>query len=212
MTASVVARDVDQACPFNSPDYAGGLSHLGDPVHHESAGVTVLRRRIPGTSRHDGVSPWPYLWVDSDSQAAALAQDFRDLVTLTVVCQPGWVPPRPLRGDVTFLKQHYVFDPDASAPVLSRRAQRRLDRCRDIAVAEEVADPQAPARFHGLHRVADLQGTMGQRHCAGASTSHRQRPRYVREVVPRDAPDRPLPGVPGHRVTHEHPSGCRHGP
>lgn len=147
------------ACPFNSPAYAESLAHIGRPQHHASAELTVLRRPVPSGTHHDGVSPWPYLWISDDSQLQALRVEFKDLVSLAVVCQPGYLPPA---GDAVLLKQHYVFDPALPTPSLSRRAQRRLDVCRDIAEFEEVPTFVAADRFHDMYRtMVERRGLTG---------------------------------------------------
>ena len=127
-------------CPFNSVDYAHGLSHLGVPRTDPATGITVLSRPTPGGEAIDGIGPWPYLWLDEDAEVA-LRRGFRDLVTVTAVSQPGYVPDQ-RHGDVRLLKHHYGYDPALSRPALSPRSQRRLDRCRSTAVFEEVTNPR----------------------------------------------------------------------
>jgi hypothetical protein len=153
----------ETCCPFNTPAYAAGLGHLGAVEMHAAGRFPVLRRRVPGTSLWDGVGPWPYLWVDSPSDLDALREDFRHLVTLTVVTQPGYVP-RARSGEAVFLKQHFVYDPALPAPVLSRRARARLRRCEAAGTFEVVprgeAWPAMTEAYAGLVRRRRLTGSL----------------------------------------------------
>jgi len=89
--------------------------------------VPVLRRSIPGSPLFDGLGPWPYMSVTRSDDIPALSDAFADLVTLTVVTQPGYRP-SPERGDVVHLKQHFLFDPGRPFPTLSRKTRGHLRR------------------------------------------------------------------------------------
>ena len=128
-------------CPFSSPAYLGGLAHLGEVEVHPVRSVAVLKRPIPGTAHHDGVGPWPYRWISAPEDVEALCEGFRNLVTLTVVTQPGWRPPKTSGRDVRLLKQHFVFDPSLPTPELSRRSRNRLRKAERIGDFEVVTDP-----------------------------------------------------------------------
>ncbi|MFG1399688.1 hypothetical protein [Roseixanthobacter pseudopolyaromaticivorans] len=128
----------ENKCPFNTLPYAAGLAHVGAAEAHASGRLVILRRAIPGTGLSDGISPWPYLWIGGQSEIEALHHDFRHLVTLTILCQPGY---RPSGCDATLLKHHFVYDPALPEPPLSRRAQARLDGCARTACFELVVDP-----------------------------------------------------------------------
>ena len=126
-------------CPFNSVEYARGLSHLGVPRTEPGTAITVLSRPTPRGEGIDGIGPWPYLWLDEVAEES-LRRGFRDLVTVTAVSQPGYIPDQ-RHGDVRLLKHHYGYDPALPRPAQSPRSQRRLDRCRSMAVFEEITDP-----------------------------------------------------------------------
>lgn len=159
MTAAIgVTAD---ACPFNGPAYARGLTHLGSPRWGPRSGVTILCRTTPDGSKRDGVSPWPYLWLSGGARIAALRRDFSDLVSVAAVCQPGFIPPLG-ESDPVLLKQHYVYDPSAPVRPLSRRAQRRLDTCRERATFEMVSDPAQHRRIIPLYRkLVERRGLYG---------------------------------------------------
>lgn len=146
-------------CLFNSREYARGLSHLGVPHTHDRSGITVLSRPTPDGEHVDGIGPWPYLWLD-EAMEQALRSDFQDLVTVTAVSQPGYVPQAD--SDVTLLKHHYGYDPALPRPKLSTRSRRRLDQCRDFAVFEQVVDPDERMSMFPLYRaLVDRRGLTG---------------------------------------------------
>lgn len=138
------------SCPFNTPAYAHGLAHVGTVQPDSRGQFAILRRAIPGTSRSDGISPWPYLWVTGPDMIEALHRDFRDLVTLTVLCQPGYVP-APGTCDATLLKHHFVYDPSLPRPVLSRRTRARVENCARHATFEVVTQPAERLAICGLY-------------------------------------------------------------
>ncbi len=148
------------SCPFNSAQYAAGLAHLG-VVEADTGKVRVFRRPVPGTDVYDGVGAWPYVWLDDQADVAALYDDFRHLLTLTVVTQPGFVPHA--RGeDAVLLKHHFVYDPALPVPQLSRRARGRLSACEKIA-AFEIVDrgsgwPDFSRLYEGLKVRRALKG------------------------------------------------------
>ncbi len=102
--------DTTTPCPFNTEFYARGLSNIGEVEMDPTFRIPVLRRPIAGTTLSDGVGPWPYLWIENDSDIEKLYVSFRHLVTLSVVTQPGYIP-KAQGGDAKLLKQHYVYDP-----------------------------------------------------------------------------------------------------
>jgi hypothetical protein len=114
-------------CPFHSERYLSGFPHIGVVDKRVSAPVPVLRRTIPGSQLFDGLGPWPYMSVTSSDDIPALSDAFADLVTLTVITQPGYLPSLK-RGDVVHMKQHFVFDPGLPFPTLSRKARSHLAR------------------------------------------------------------------------------------
>ena len=105
-------------CPFNAASYLAGLPHLGKAEFRPFAPAAILKRPIPQSSYSDGLGPWPYMWVDDAEQLACLSDAFRDLVSLTVVTQPGF---RPSRDDASYFKDHYIFDLSLGFPRLSAR-------------------------------------------------------------------------------------------
>jgi hypothetical protein len=168
--APVTSAQGRSACPFNTEAYAAGLVHLGVPEMHPARGFPILRRPIAATGLHDGVGPWPYLWIEDRADLAALYEDFRHLVTLTVVTQPGYVPKA--RGDdAILLKQHFVYDPGLPSPVLSRRTLARLRRSEAIgtfAIVRDAAERMVMADlYEGLKLRRQLTGSFfdkGARH------------------------------------------------
>jgi hypothetical protein len=138
-------------CPFNAAGYLSGLATIGTPEPHASGRFSVLRRPVPGTPWHDGMGPWPYLWVDGPADLDALCDDFRHLLTLTVVLQPGYVPPARMHQAV-LLKTHFVYNPQLPAPALSRRTQARLRQCQETAQFSEVAGREERLEMVGIYR------------------------------------------------------------
>jgi hypothetical protein len=138
-------------CPFHADTYIKGLSTIGSPKPHISGHFYLLKRSIEGTPYVDGVGPWPYLHIENKSMLDALKDDFQDLVTLTVVTQPGFIP----RGsglDPVFLKDHYVFDPKRPIPRLSSRARKRLAKVEQRAIFEQVFEHEDQLAFTPLYR------------------------------------------------------------
>ncbi|MFZ4654018.1 MAG: hypothetical protein ACOYLM_06550, partial [Methylococcaceae bacterium] len=131
---------MESLCPFHADTYVKGLSTIGTPAAHRSGHFYILKRPIEGTPYYDGVGPWPYLYVEHDRMLDALRDDFQDLVTLTVVTQPGFIP-RVTGLAPIFLKEHYVFDPSRPIPTLSTRARKRLATVEQRALFEEVIEP-----------------------------------------------------------------------
>lgn len=135
-------------CPFNTESYASGL--IGVPERSAGTDVIVLRRPIPGTKLQDGVGPWPYLWIGGGAALRALDEEFRHLVTITAVTQPGYVPPASA-GNPMLLKMHYVYDPGRPPVAMSRRARLRLSRCEERAefrLVEGMAERMRMADVH----------------------------------------------------------------
>ncbi len=156
-------------CPFNTAAYVSGLANPDTVRVHPAGRFPILVRPIGGTDHRDGIGPWPYLWIEDDSDVAALCEDFGDLVTLTVVTQPGYVPDG--RGDPILLKQHYVYDPRLPLPALSARARARLrmsERIGSFSVVTDTAGRMAMVElYESLKRRRNLTGMfldMGARH------------------------------------------------
>ncbi|WP_132032189.1 hypothetical protein [Aquabacter spiritensis] len=146
-------------CPFNRLDYARSLRHVGAAQAHPVRPLVLLRRPIGTTGRHDGISPWPYLWLE-DGDVDALRSHFDDLVAIPVVAQPGYVPPAGV--DHVLLKHHFVYDPALPTPPLSPRAHRRLEACARRACFERVVDREARMAIAGLYAgLAARRGLVG---------------------------------------------------
>lgn len=169
MTMRSLAVASTVSCPFNTLAYAAGLLHVGEA--HPSGGLVILRRNIPGTHLQDAISPWPYLWIGDADQIRALRDDCPDLVTLTVLCQPGYVPPLEM-GDSVLLKQHFIYDPSLPPPPLSRRAQARLEACARHAVFEAVTDPAGQLEICNLYTA--LKARRGLNGLFDMGTAHFQ--------------------------------------
>lgn len=132
--------------PFQTSAYLAGLATLGTPCKDRDGVIRVLRRQIPGSPLADGVGPWPYLWITGAADLAALQDQHPELVTITAVTQPGYVPPR--QGvDSVFLKDHFIYDPRLPKPQLSARATLRLRRAMAISTVEIAQDPAAKGRL-----------------------------------------------------------------
>ena len=142
---------MESLCPFHADTYVKGLSTIGTPAAHRSGHFYILKRPIEGTPYYDGVGPWPYLYVEHDRMLDAPRDDFQDLVTLTVVTQPGFIP-RVTGLAPIFLKEHYVFDPSRPIPTLSTRARKRLATVEQRALFEEVIEPEDQLAFTPLYR------------------------------------------------------------
>jgi hypothetical protein len=115
------------SCPFNSKAYLSGLAHLGSAQARAGAPFPVLKRAIQRTPYRDGLGAWPYVFVGRDVDLAALPQAFSDLITLTLVTQPGYRP-RGERGNPLRFKDHFIFDPSRPYPSLSKRTREHLRR------------------------------------------------------------------------------------
>ena len=153
---------MDRSCPFHSDLYASGLDRLGEVRRGARSGFPIFQRPIPGTDRADGVGPWPYMWVGGPQDIAALREDFRDLVTIAAVTQPGYVPCG-AAASASLLKVHFVYDPRRPAPELSRRSRLRLARCEDRATFDPVES------FEGRMRMADIHARLiGRRGLRGS--------------------------------------------
>jgi hypothetical protein len=109
-------------CPFNRMDYVSGLTHLGQVELRTTAPAAILRRPIAGSRHFDGLGPWPYMWISETRQAGDLYEAFHDLVTLTVVTQPGH---RPVcrDDDGVLFKEHFIFDPSLQMLEFSKRTR-----------------------------------------------------------------------------------------
>lgn len=164
------------SCPFNSPLYLAGLPHLGSVESPPSGPVPILRRPVPGTSRFDGLGAWPYMWIDTPDQIAALAEAFRHLLTVTAVTQPGFRPP--LHGsDIGYFKDHYLYDPSRAFPDLSKKARDHLRRAQEICTFDVVTG------FEERMAIADLYDELKRRR--GLAGSFFDFPRVHFETVAR---------------------------
>jgi hypothetical protein len=147
-------------CPFNTAFYASGLQNIGTLGVSGHGQLPVLWRPIPGTRHFDGMGSWPYVWIEGQDDLASLRQDFPDLVTITAVTQPGYVPDS-RQVDAVLLKQHYVYDPALPPRPLSARAAGRLRRCAGVADFEVAVDAGRAERMSALY------DGLKQRRCLG---------------------------------------------
>jgi hypothetical protein len=127
------------ACPFNRVDYVSGLTHLGQVELRPSAPAAILRRPISGSRHFDGLGPWPYMWIYGTRQVEDLYEAFRDLVTLTVITQPGH---RPVcrDDDAVLFKEHFIFDPSLQLPEFSKRVRKQVRRGLEASEFDVVTD------------------------------------------------------------------------
>jgi len=139
-------------CPFNSLDYLSGLSNIGIPESNKAGNLTILRRRIPGTKLYDGIGPWPYFWVSHQDDINALHDDFSDLVSLTIITQPGLIPQRHIE-DVSLFKQHFVYDPGLPTPKLSKRANARLAKADKYGIFEQIFDFNEKLEIYSHYQI-----------------------------------------------------------
>jgi hypothetical protein len=144
------SSDYDE-CPFHKQEYVSSLYNLGCPERSISAGFSLLRRPIPGTKLFDGIGSWPYLYIDNPKLENALRYDFSHLISITAVTQPGY---KPIREDLNpiLLKEHYVFDPNLSRPILSKRARKRLQKVEEVATFEVISNDLEKLLFFDHYR------------------------------------------------------------
>jgi hypothetical protein len=147
--------------PFGGIGYMSGLRHIGEPEPSRTGLFSILRRRIAQSGLSDGMGPWPYLWIEGPQDMASLYNDFRHLVSITAVTQPGFVPGLP-EADMTLLKQHFVYDPRLPRPPLSRRAGLRLSRTLMTSFCRLVTDEGRLARMTAMY-----EGLKARRHLFG---------------------------------------------
>lgn len=159
---------MSQTCPFNSLAYAAGQGHLGLPDSSSCTGLTILRRPVPpsaqvglGTDAADGIGPWPYVWIRGDEDLQSLHTDFPHLVTLSVVTQPGYRPPREA-VDAPALKDHYVYDPSLPAPRWSTRTRARIAAAEVRGTFAVTRSPDRVVQMAELyHRFVERRGLVG---------------------------------------------------
>jgi hypothetical protein len=113
--------------PLNSLEYASALTHLGRAIAHDGSPSAILTRKIPNSILEDGLGPWPYMWINARSELISLRQIYRDLVTITLVTQPGYTPVLE-DTDAVYLKDHFLYDPTLPDPTFSKRTTKHLRR------------------------------------------------------------------------------------
>ena len=138
-------------CPFNAPPYLSGLTHLGSTVSHPTHPISILKRLIPGTSCYDGVGAWPYICINGPDDLEALANGFPDMLTITAVTQPGYVPPDETKNSLVLFKQHYAYDPRLPLKALSTRTVARLKQCEKTTAFHMVTDTARHLRMAHLY-------------------------------------------------------------
>lgn len=132
--------------PFHTRTYLQGLDNIGEPVADGRGRFHLLRRPIPGSALFDGAGPWPYYRVSGDEDLRTLREGFADLVTITAVTQPGYVPPAD-QVESIFLKDHFAYDPCLPRTELSRRTAKRLQAGLAISRFEVADDRPATTRM-----------------------------------------------------------------
>jgi hypothetical protein len=147
-------------CPFHAERYLSGFPHVGVPDMRPAAPAGMLRRQIPRTGLCDGLGPWPYMWPNRFEDIAALAEIYRDLVTLTVMTRPGFRPPA-ARSDIVPLKPHFLLDPALPAPALSRKTLEHIRRGGKLAVFEPAEDFAARMEMERLYGEVKLRRGLG---------------------------------------------------
>ncbi|HBI22543.1 MAG TPA: hypothetical protein DDY37_08225 [Legionella sp.] len=138
-------------CPFNAPPYLSGLTHLGCTVSHPTHPFSILKRLIPGTSCYDGVGAWPYICINGPDDLDALRTGFPDMLTITAVTQPGYIPPDTTKDGLVLFKQHYAYDPHLPLKVFSARTMARLQQCEKTTDFHIVTDTNRHLRMADLY-------------------------------------------------------------
>ncbi len=138
-------------CIFNSPDYLRGLSSIGEVISDRSKRFHLLRRSIPDTELFDGFAGVPYFWMNSTEDIHEFACSFPDLVTITLVTQPGFKP-IDSRHPSQLLKNHFVFDPMLPRPQLSTRSKKKLLKSEAFGEFSIVKDYQTKMNIIPLYR------------------------------------------------------------
>jgi hypothetical protein len=151
---------VSTTCPFHSEPYLSGFPHVGVVDKRVSAPVPMLRRAIPGSPYFDGLGPWPYMSVAGPGDIPAIADAFSDLVTLTIIAQPGYRP-SPERGNVVHLKHHFLFDPSLPFPALSKRTREHVRRGAKRTTVEIVDDFDARMELEHLYGLVKHRRGLG---------------------------------------------------
>jgi hypothetical protein len=113
--------------PLNSLEYASGLTHLGRAVARAGSPSAILVRKIPKSILEDGMGPWPYTWINARSELISLQQIYHELVTITLVTQPGYIPVLE-ETDAIYLKDHFLYDPTLPHPTFRKRTRKHLRR------------------------------------------------------------------------------------
>jgi hypothetical protein len=67
------------------------------------------------------------MWINARSELSGLRQTYRDLVTITLVTQPGYTPVLE-DTDAVYLKDHFLYDPTLPDPTFSKRTTKHLRR------------------------------------------------------------------------------------
>ena len=100
---------------YGHADYAESLAEWGTPLHLPRSNSWLLRRAIPGSSRHDAMGPYPLFSCHNWSQLAAdLDEVSSDLVSVVLV--PESFTPVDRTGlercfdRVTYFKDHFIAD------------------------------------------------------------------------------------------------------
>lgn len=147
-------------CPFNTLEYSTGLSNLGIPIPHHSGKFHLIKRAIPCSKQlFDGFAGVPYIWIEDQEELRWISEDFNDLVSITLVTQPGFIPDAKL-VDNQILKNHFIFDPNEKRTELSSRARRKLEKCRSEALFTILDCPTEKMKIEGFYRSLQLKKNM----------------------------------------------------
>lgn len=146
-------------CFFNSLTYQEGLSNIGEAVADSLGRFHLIKRSIPGTDLFDGYGGVPYVWMDSAFQIEEWANAFPDLVTITLITQPGFEPIGS-GHPYAFLKNHFVHDPSLPRTQLSPRSEKKLLKSKEIAAFSLVNDFQTKMKILPLYRLLQVSRDM----------------------------------------------------
>jgi len=136
--------------PFDQPDYAEALRHLGSPA--VVAGRPIVLRRIPESDAVDAFGPFPYGSPPEDPDGFRRGLAESGAVTWTCVMRPGAHPASISAFDPFTVKEHFVHlrdGPPLEASARTRRHVRRAMLRWTIALRPMPECVDMTARLHG---------------------------------------------------------------
>jgi hypothetical protein len=130
------------------PGYTAAMSEFGTPVDLPRSGARILRRRIDGSSDHDGLGGYPYLVCrDWKALAADLDDLGNDFVSISAAPDPfGDFTLEDLHRAfphrVVLFKEHFVADlTQPLDAIVSKKHRKTADRALRMLSVELVPQP-----------------------------------------------------------------------